>query len=167
LRPTSLTRCNNKTTQGSQIKQEEQMLIRLTLNWDVNCRVLFSANPVTLTEGQRSPNWCTLVLLMKLHNPTKFEEFWYHSLRKTANVKILDNFERTWIISPWIQNNRVKLIYMNYFHFGLYPHKVSSLSSQWLRRYAIRPLLCFADPVTLSKGQRSPKITHTCSVDRR
>ena len=95
------------------------MLIRLTLN--CLAYIYVSTNPVTLNKGQRSSKWCTLAVLTGVYNPTKFEEFWYHSLRKTANVKILDNFERTSIISPWIQNNKVKLIYMNNFHLG-YTH---------------------------------------------
>ena len=133
----------------------------------VNCQALFSANPVTLTKDQRLKNWCILVFLMKVHTPTKFEKIRYHSLWKTANIKILDKFECTSIISPWNQNNPVELIYLNYFHLRLHPYKVFSWSGQWLWRYEIRPLICFSDPVTLSKCQGHQKMMHTCSVYRK
>ena len=62
------------------------MLTRLTLNCVAS--IHFSANPVTLSKGQRSLKRCTLVVLKALYNCAKFEEIRYHSLKKTANVKI-------------------------------------------------------------------------------
>ena len=52
----------------------------------------FCASPVTLSKGHRSPKQCTLVVLIKVYNSTKFEEIRYHSTRITAKVKSLDEF---------------------------------------------------------------------------
>ena len=58
----------------------------------VNCQVVFSANPVTLSKGQRPLKQRTLAAVIKVYNYTKFEEIQYNSTRKTANVQILDIF---------------------------------------------------------------------------
>ena len=51
------------------------------------------------------------------------------------------------------------------FTSGYIPTKLISLwSGQRFLRYAISQLLCFDNPVTLSKVQRSLKMMHTCSV---
>ena len=36
--------------------------------------LFFSANPVNLSEGQRSPKGCTFVVFMEVYNHAKFEE---------------------------------------------------------------------------------------------
>ena len=69
------------------------MLIQLRLNRTV--RTYFSANPVNLSKGQRSPKRYTLVVLMEVYDHTKFEEIRYHNLRKTANVKVSTKFHMT------------------------------------------------------------------------
>ena len=159
---------NNKVvinTNSCLTKQEEQMLRRLTLNCTMHIYV--SANPLTLSKGQRSLKQYTLVVLMGVYDHTKFEVTRYHRLRKRANNQVSTKFPMTSITSPWIKNSPIKLVCMSYFHFRLYPYQVSSSSSQSFLRYTNRHGLPFATPVTLSKGQRSPKMTHTCSTHGR
>ena len=67
-------------------KQEEVTVIWLTFSC-IAC-IDFPAKSVTLSKVERSPKRCILVALMGAYNRTKFEEIWYHCLRKIANAKI-------------------------------------------------------------------------------
>ena len=113
---------------------------------------LLSAIPVILSNGQRSPKRYTLVVLMGVYNYTKFEEIRYHSLWKTANGRFSTKFHMMSVTFPWIKNNSVKLVCINYFHPRLHPHHLSSRWSQWFLRYANCQVLPFVPPVTLSKA---------------
>ena len=78
--------------------QEEQMLIRFTLN--CIARIHF---PLTLWSSAKvkgHSKWCTLVVLMGGYNHTKFEETWYHSLWKSLNIKVWTNFSACQLSPP-------------------------------------------------------------------
>ena len=85
-------------------------------------------------------------------NCAKFEEIWYHTLQKTANVKIFTKLILCQLSPP---------------EFLKKPMKTYILIKSVVLRYANGGVLGFANPVTLSKGQRSPKMMHTCSAHRR
>ena len=82
------------------------MLIPLTLN--CMARIHFCADLVTLGNGQKSPGWCTFVVLMGGYNQTKLEEAGCHSLWKSPNFKVSGKFQRTSIISPWMPIRQTK-----------------------------------------------------------
>ena len=110
------------TRDGNKDKQEEQMLIQLTLNCLV-C-IYFSANSVTLSEGQRSSKQCILVVPTGVYDRTNFEEIQYHSLQKTANVEVFITFY-TSFTSPRIKTHPIKLVNMNNYNLRLYRYQVS------------------------------------------
>ena len=51
-------------------------------------RIYVSANPVTLSKGQRSLKQYTFVVLMGVYDHTTFEAIRYHSLQKRANIQV-------------------------------------------------------------------------------
>ena len=65
----------------------------------VNCQVVLFSQSCDLEQGHIQPKQRTLAALIKVYNPTKFEEIQYHSNWKTANVQISDTFQCTSIIS--------------------------------------------------------------------